>query len=341
MEVSAAAVAAPDPLQARAQALAQTWDGECLTTSTCALEDLAGLLPLVQRRPLVIPPGPPNPHYDLIVRLPDRAFVDEIPIGIVSKRYRLVQHRELLDSVIAGLTDAKLRWRSFRTDVRMTELGTRLHFTINLPDGYREPIGKDQLDLTIECLNSVDRSWALRVGMGWVRLVCGNGLFIGRLTASMRSPHVGALRVDRVPGLIASGFTAAKIDSGRWRARAETPVTVPALAAWTDGILTNKWGVMAAARAFHIARTGFDGRPVDSRERGPASQRRVVSTRPVPGSEPPNDNVFRVGQILAWLANAPSEWGARLEKRRQVPELLAPLVRHSSDGRVPEDSAGI
>ncbi len=56
----------------------------------------------------------------------------------------------------------------------------------------------------------------------------------------------------------------------------------------------------------------------------------MTPTETVPGSQPPNDNVFRVGQILAWLANAPGEWGARLERRRQVPELLAPLVKATS-----------
>jgi hypothetical protein len=45
------------------------------------------------------------------------------------------------------------------------------------------------------------------------------------------------------------------------------------------------------------------------------------------GSQPPNDDVFRVGQILAWLANSLGQWGARLKRRRHVQELPAPLGR--------------
>jgi len=331
------------------QAGTGTWDGEPLVTYTCRLDALAAQLPRVERRPfgLVAPslpaastlglPGLPprveNPYYDLIVRLPDQHLAAEVPVGIVSKRYRLVQHAELVEGVVAGLKAAKLSWASFPTDVRITELGTRLHFTVHLPERFRAPVGKDGLDLTIECLNSVDRSWAFRVGMGWIRLVCGNGLFVGRVTATMRHPHVETLRVEHIPDLVVRGFAAAEADAGWWRARAQAAVSSTALESWADAAVTKRWGVLAAARTLHIARTGHDGRFQTLAENAPASRRTMVSTDPVPGSAPPNDNVFRVGQILAWLANSLGEWGGRLERRRQVPELLAPLVRAAGHPR--------
>jgi hypothetical protein len=271
--------------------------------------------------------GDANPYYDVIVRRPDTAVSYEVPLGVVSKRYRLVQHGELLDGVIQGLRSARVAWESLETDVRVTDLGSRLHFTVHLPEAFRAPIEEDQLDLTIECLNSVDRSWAFRVGMGWIRLVCGNGLFVGRVTATLRHPHIETLHVDRVPALVANGFKAAEADAAQWRTRAHLTATTEALDRWADRVVAQKWGVLAAARALHIIRTGADGCFSDPREKAPPSRRAMVSVDAVPGSEPPNDNVYRVGQILAWLANDLGEWGARLERRRQVPELLAPLVR--------------
>ena len=209
----------------------------------------------------------------------------------------------------------------------ITELGSRLHFTIHLPETYGAAIKDDDiLDLTIECLNSVDRSWAFRVVMGWMRVACGNGLFVGRATASMRRPHVGSLRVEDVPGLIDMGFAAAKVDSAHWQERARVRISPTVLNAWIDDFVTKKWGVLTASRTVHIARTGFDGRFADPRDKAPASQRRFVKTAEVPGSEPPNDNVFRIGQVLAWMANRLSEWGARLDRRLQIPGLLAPLL---------------
>jgi len=112
-------------------------------------------------------------------------------------------------------------------------------------------------------------------------------------------------------------------------------VASDAMEKWVDGVVTKKWGVFAAARALHIATTGYDGRLRELAEKGPASRRPMVSTEAVPGSQPPNDNVFRLGQILAWLANSLGEWGGRLERRRQVPELLAPLVRAAGRLRAP------
>jgi hypothetical protein len=280
-----------------------------------------------------LPPPVENPYYDLIVRLPDQHLAAEVPVGIVSKRYHLVQHAELVDGVVAGLKTAKLPWESLPTDVRITDLGSRLHFTVHLPERFRAAIGHDDLDLTIECLNSVERSWAFRVGMGWIRLVCCNGLFVGRVTATMRHLHVETLRVEDIPGLVARGFVAAEADAGRWRARAETTVSMAALETWADATVTEKWGVLAAARTLHIVRTGHDGRFPTLAEKAPATRRTMVSTDPVPGSAPPNDNAFRVGQILAWLANSLGEWGGRLERRRQVTELLAPLVRAAGHPR--------
>jgi len=327
---------------ANARANAVTWQGERLLTYTCELGSLAARLPQVERRPFTLAPprefrdagglpagrvGDANPYYDVIVRRPDTAVSYEVPLGVVSKRYRLVQHGELLAGVIQGLRSAQVPWESLETDVRITDLGSRLHFTVHLPEAFRAPIENDGLDLTIECLNSVDRSWAFRVGMGWIRLVCGNGLFVGRLTANLRHLHIETLHIDRVPALVADGFKAAEADAAQWRTRAHLTVTTEALERWADHTVASKWGVLAAARALHIIRTGADGSFSDPREKAPPSRRAMVPTDAVPGSQPPNDNIFRVGQILAWLANDLGEWGARLERRRQVPELLAPLVR--------------
>jgi hypothetical protein len=322
---------------------AETWQGERLVTYTCCLGSLADRLPRVERRPFTLAPAAlspdaglgsttaptnaDNPYYDMVVRLPDDTITTETPLGIVSKRYRLVQHGELLDGVVQGLKAAGLAWEPLETDVRITELGSRLHFTVHMPAQFRAPIEDDGLDLTIECLNSVDRSRAFRVGMGWIRLVCGNGLFIGRLKATMRRPHVPALHVERVPGLVAAGFKAAEADAAVWRTRSQMTVATEVLETWADHVVTKARGMLAAARTLHIARTGYDGRFSDLMEKAPASRRAMTHTAAVPGSRPPNEDVFRVGQILAWLANSPGEWGARLERRRQVPELLAPLMR--------------
>jgi hypothetical protein len=59
-----------------------------------------------------------NPYFDTIVRLPSGDIDRDVPLGIVSKRYRLVPYAELIDVVGAGLAALDLGdWESFDTHV--------------------------------------------------------------------------------------------------------------------------------------------------------------------------------------------------------------------------------
>ena len=96
---------------------------------------------------------------DAIVRLPGCGIDGDVPLGIVSKRYRLVQYAELIDQVGAALAACVLAdWKSFETNVWHTDLGSRAHLSIHLPPKFRLRIGDAELDLTVECFNSVERA---------------------------------------------------------------------------------------------------------------------------------------------------------------------------------------
>ena len=337
---------------------AKTWDGERLQLFGCPFGELSAHLPVVVRRPFRVPAATVqeltdeefaneilgqlaaddagqqskaaslstrNPYRDTIVRLPGSGLKEEVAIGVVSKRYRLVQHAELARLVAAGLEAANVEWQPLATTVRLTELGGRLHFTVHLPPRFRLPVGDALLDLTIECFNSVDGTWAMRAGMGWIRAICGNGLFFGNVAISMRRPHTAALRVEDVPAIVRSGFLEADAEAQMWRGAMQTTVTERKFIDWIDTTLAKEWGHTAAVRALHITRTGHDIVALGSPSKCRPSERMTTPGRRVPGSDPPNDNVFRVAQVLAWLANRTGEWTAAVQKRRQIPDLLVPL----------------
>jgi hypothetical protein len=342
---------------------ARTWTGERLVSFTCRVGDVTARLPTVVRQPFRVPerrgddvtdeelaralaaelegkrtggalsqgapaPCPENPYFDTIVRLPSGHIDGDIPLGIVSKRYRLVQYAELIERVGAGLAALDLGdWQSFETHVWHTDLGSRAHLSIHLPPRFRLRIGDADLDLTVECFNSVERSWALRVGMGWIRGICGNGLFIGNVTASIRRSHAAGLSVEDIPAVIGRGLTVAQTEAMLWQTRSRMTVPSAELTEWVDTTLSKKWGVVTAARALHIIRTGQDAAMLDRAEKSRASERSVVAGHPVPGSRPQNEDVFRIAQVLSWLANRPREWGSALERRRQIPALVRPLTR--------------
>jgi len=349
--------AAPVPEQQRAT----SWRGEPLAISECPFGELSSRLPLVVRRPFRLEPvdvegmsdvefaaevfakaqaehlglwdrnhaaagRAENPHRSCIVRLPCCGIEEEVPLAAVSRRYRIVQHFEVIDSVGAGLSRAGIEAGPLRTTLRRTKLGGRVHFTVHLPEQYRTLVEGTALDLTIECLNSVDGSWALRIGMGWMVEVCSNGLFSGRLTAALRRAHVVGTDVQDVPDILAAGFREADAEAAIWSARAEKRVTDEQLREWVDADINRAWGAWTATRVLHIARTGCDAIE-DGRMRGiKPSERPVRSGASIPGSSPPNDNVFRIAQVLAWIANRPGDWGTAIRRRREIPRLIAPLL---------------
>lgn len=124
------------------------------------------------------------------------------------------------------------------------------------------------------------------------------------VTATMQRPHVETLHIEQTPGLFARGLAVTEVDAAWWRAWAQLTVSKAALENWADAVVMNKWDVLAAARTLHIVRTGHDARSRTPAEKAEASRRTMVAMAPVPSSEPRNENVFRVGQILAWLANS-------------------------------------
>jgi hypothetical protein len=50
-----------------------------------------------------------NPYYDEVLRL-GQAGEPDVPVGIVSKSYKLVQHRELFETTVKALREAGAAW---------------------------------------------------------------------------------------------------------------------------------------------------------------------------------------------------------------------------------------
>jgi len=91
-------------------------------------------------------------------------------------------------------------------------------------------------------------------------------------------------------------------------------------------MVAEKWGVLAAGRVLHIARTGRDARVATRRWRGPLAERPMIAADRVPGSAPPAGTVYKVTQILAWMAGQTCEVAGRIQKRSQVVALVRRLA---------------
>jgi hypothetical protein len=108
------------------------WLGLPASRSTLSLFDAAQAIPAFVKRPFQAAPGVPraavNPYFEVTVRLPTDEDPSEVPVGLVSRNYQLVQHHEVLQRAASMLA-------SFGIDLKtVKELAG--HKTITMTDRY-------------------------------------------------------------------------------------------------------------------------------------------------------------------------------------------------------------
>jgi hypothetical protein len=170
------------------------WFGEPVCVSEGPPEVLMKLVPRFDRRPFAMSsvgsrflenePTPlamgENDMYDLIVRLPNNKQEAEIPAGIVSKQYTLIQHLEVIERASEAIKLAGVKLDQVTAELTLSTSGSKMAFTFTLPEKFDfDPGDKLVLKLRFHCVNSVDGQCRLKIMLGWYRFVCGNGLVVG------------------------------------------------------------------------------------------------------------------------------------------------------------------
>jgi hypothetical protein len=270
-----------------------------------------------------------NPYLDMVYRAPTRQGESPVPVGVVSKNYRLVDHHQVLmtiEEVIAdfGITSSKLQVRG-----EWTLHGERARFSLIFPSDDRFSVkldDGDEMRFRIEVFNSVEGSCRLMVVAGWLRFVCSNGLILGTALMQLRQQHRQQLQIEGMGRLIREALQSAGDDQktvANWRSRT---INADALTEWVDKDVHGRWGIKAAIRVLAILRTGRDAEPKgDLRNKRP-SEVAIEGTIEVPGIDPPVAYAFGVSQALTWVAGQRAEIQEDLEWRSQVPELMELLT---------------
>jgi len=279
-----------------------------------------------------------NPRLDLIVRKPiehinGRLWVsdthkdDYIPIGTVSKEYRLVPHTQVFDTALKALSENHIDPSHTKVDLLITEYGERMHFSIYLPqDDDFDPGDGHPMAMRLECFNSVEGSTRFKAFVGWFRFVCKNGLIIGVTTARFQHRHDRTLDIADIDSVLKNGITEGTKERENFREWRKTTVEKGSLPLWINDKVYKAWGFKAATRAFHIARTGYDVVIA-----GPYKEMRpttipVKKTKKVPDTPNEAQNAYDISQILAWLAKERSDIKERLTWRQQIPDLMKALL---------------
>lgn len=308
------------------------WFNSPVTCHKGTLDSIRSHIPAFERRCFSL--GQPgnersrlNERLDTIVRLPIGEDPTFIPVGVVSKGYVLVPHSDVLDVAKKALDDAGIAPSGVAAELEITEYGERMALSLFLPEEYSfDPGDGYPMALRLECFNSIDGSTRFRALMGWFRLVCSNGLVIGVTRSDVHRRHVGDLRLEDVGAVLANGMKESVAEKKNFEGWYKTRVSIDHLSPWVDKDLRKAWGFKAAARAFHIARTGLDAEVAGQYKGNAPSRVAMRRTTAVPGAPVKCRNLFDLSQILAWLAKERRDLQEQMEWRDKIPDLMARLM---------------
>lgn len=272
-----------------------------------------------------------NPFLDTVYRVATRQGERAIPVGVVSKNYRLVDHHQVLRTVQQALTDNRLDLASLHVRAQWTIHGERAHFSILFPQEERFTMdvagAKDQMRFRIEVFNSVDGSCRLMSVAGWLRLVCSNGLIVGTALMQLQQQHRQQLQVEELGRLVREVVRATGNDKDIFRWWLSTPIKNEALVRWVDEDVYTRWGTKAAVRVLGIARSGCDVEPAGNMKNQRPSEIGTRVLGRVPGLDGPVTNIFGISQVLSWIAGQRAELAEDFEWRSQVQDLMEKLTR--------------
>ena len=102
-----------------------------------------------------------NPYLDMVYQVPTRQGENPVPVGIVSKNYRLVDHHQLLRTIQEVLDDFGIESSQLQVLGEWTTHGERARFSLIFPAKDRFNVilaDGDEMRFRIEVFNSVEGS---------------------------------------------------------------------------------------------------------------------------------------------------------------------------------------
>lgn len=268
-----------------------------------------------------------NQYLHVITRLPIGLDQRTIPVATVSRRYALIQHREVFAWLAEGLKTVNCFSDDVTVEMMMSAYGERLHLSVVVPKIEFDPGDGMPMMMTIEARNSVDRSCAFEVRLRWRRMVCLNGMWVKDEDVLRKIHHVDWMNRKNVAHFIderVSDISGYKQMLETWLG---TTLSFPEIEKWADQNLAKAWGVHLAARACHIARSGYDGIVGRAKEKTPQSNYNVSSDTQVPGSCAPVKNLYHLSQVLTWLAGNRGSVEDSDAKTADIPKLLQHFLK--------------
>ena len=329
-----------------------------------SMRELLQKVPHFKKVPYAINGEGVNPHLDMIVRdrikPPNNVLLPhtdhdtdhvQMPVSNVSKKYELVQHQDLLNALACVMKDNGFDLSTLNAELCLTEFGECMWFSFTLPgDIFKlptntlfDPGDKHPLNLTVNALNSVDKTTALEINLYWYRLVCGNGMVYGDNIQFKEIHRTDSLDPDAIRTFLQNQLALSQIEKEkelliRWyetkvyiRCLSEAKPNRGQIEQWLEKHVSKTWGIQAAARAYHIAKTGVDGKFTNRTGKKKNVKYSDLTLDPktrtqVPGSYAPVRNAYHISQVLSWLASQQNTVQKQLKLMTDIPKLMRSLL---------------
>ena len=129
--------------------------------------------------------------HEKSVKIPNRLAVlrtdTKHTLGIVSTKYELLKHADVVNGFRKALKDER-----YEETIKLAKNGAQLYATYSLPEHTVEIRPNDRVSLQFIVKNSYDGTNALHIMLGAFRLVCTNGMIIGKRFSTFTQKHVGS-----------------------------------------------------------------------------------------------------------------------------------------------------
>lgn len=117
-------------------------------------------------------------------------------LGIVSKQYGLLEHKEVVNSF-----RNILKGQNVEEKIELQKKGAQLFATYTFPSSNIEVTKGDIVSMRLIAKNSYDSSSSFQIMLGAYRLVCSNGMIIGSHFFKITQRHfTDSIKID-IPGL--------------------------------------------------------------------------------------------------------------------------------------------
>lgn len=299
------------------------WLGREFEENEGPISELRLKIPTFTSSPFRIGAGV-NEYLNLIAREPlgEVGVGDEvnpensirIPVAAVSNsNYKLVQHYEVLDNVLNALRGVSESRRtnavpeestlmllgglfgtrkkettdleSLRANLRLSKYGERMWMSFLVPD-YKFDTGYGHsVTLRVECLNSVDRSIAVRIRLFLSRKDFEFNTFVARLIRN----HDPSLEDGEI-----EEFLKEELSQLSTKKCFNTSVSDDKVDNWIQTTVAEKWGKNATARAYQLIKE-LEGKAAENRKSTDELGSRF-------SNEPGEKNAFLLRHVLSLIA---------------------------------------